>query len=75
MNDIVKEKMQLLKDFGILSGCTRKEKMIVHKAIASCENELQMEQKIYNLIHGTEKINDFIARHMTQLRQLKTITR
>lgn len=66
--EIIDEKMELLKQFGILDGRRRKERSAVISILAECNSEIQMEQKIHNLLHGTETLDNFIDRHIPQLR-------
>jgi hypothetical protein len=67
--DPVGNKMKVLKEFRVLSGCTQKEKRLVRDILANCKSELEMERKIYNLLRGTESPAAFIAKYMPSVRQ------
>lgn len=64
----IDEKIRLLRHFGILNKWQRKERSAVISILAECNSEIQMEQKIHNLLHGTETLDNFIDRHIPQLR-------
>jgi hypothetical protein len=66
--EIIDEKMELLKQFGILDGRQRKNRSSVISILAECSSEIQMENCIYDMLHGKETLDNFINRHMPQLR-------
>jgi hypothetical protein len=68
---LVDEKIELLKDFCILRRGATKQEEAVRNILATCDSEIQMEQKLYNMLHGKETIKEFISKnHMLLMRQM-----
>lgn len=63
----IDEKIELLHDFGVLGENATKQEKDVRKILATCKNDIQMEQKLYNVLHGKETIKDLIARERMSL--------
>lgn len=61
--EMIDEKIQLLKDFGLFSNKIKKERRAVISILATCNSEIQMEQKLHNVLHGKETLDDLIGRH------------
>ena len=60
---IIRGKIRLLMDFCILKGSAKKQIESVYNILATCNSEVQMDQKIHNMLHGKETLKDFINRH------------
>ena len=62
----IDEKVELLKDFCILrKGATNQEKAI-RAILGNCKTEIQMEQKLYNVLRGNESLKELIQREETK---------
>jgi hypothetical protein len=61
----IDDKISLLRDFCLLKRNASKQEAAVRQILGDCETETQMEQKLYNVLHGKETLKDFIARHNT----------
>lgn len=67
----IDDKIEVLQDFCILRKNAKKQEMAVRAILATCDTEIQMEQKLYNMLRGKETIHDFIQReHMHLVRQM-----
>lgn len=62
MTKIVNEKIKILRHFGIIESGDIELKEAVRKILFGCKSEIQMEQKLYNVLRGNETLNDLIAR-------------
>lgn len=72
----IDQKIELLQDFCILSRRAKKQEEMVRSILATCTSDVQMEQKLYHLLRGSETLQEFISRHYApSLRQLKAIKR
>lgn len=63
--DIIAEKIKILKHFAIIPRGDHQTKSIIISILGECKTEMEMEQKLYNLLHGAETLDDFINRHHT----------
>ena len=52
--DCVKAKMKLLRDFGVTRKSTPEQKKALRKILMKCQNDLQLDIKVRDLI--TDKI-------------------
>lgn len=60
--DPIEAKIELLRDFCILRrGATKKEKQI-RAILARCKSEIQMEQKLHNVLRGIETLDELIIK-------------
>lgn len=62
MCNIIDEKIELLHDFCILRGNAHKQEQAVRNILANCKTEVQMEQKLHNVLKGEETLKDLIMR-------------
>ena len=58
INDIVNDKLQLLRDFKLLGRRTK----TVRKILARCNTELEMERKLYDVLHGNITLEQLIQK-------------
>ena len=58
LNIIIDEKLQLLRDFKLLG---RRPKT-VRKILARCKTEREMEQKLYDVLHGNMTLEQLIQK-------------
>ena len=58
INDIVDEKLQILRDFKLLGRRTK----TVRKILARCNTELEMERKLYDVLHGNMTLEQLIQK-------------
>lgn len=58
INDIINEKLQILRDFKLLGRRTK----IVRKILARCSTELEMERKLYDVLHGNMTLEQLIQK-------------
>ena len=58
INDIVNDKLQLLRDFKLLGRRTK----TVRKILARCNTELEMERKLYDVLHGNMTLEQLIQK-------------
>lgn len=58
INDIVNEKLQILRDFKLLGRRTK----TVRKILARCNTELEMERKLYDVLHGNMTLEQLIQK-------------
>ena len=58
INDIIDEKLQLLRDFKLLGRRTK----TVRKILARCNTELEMERKLYDVLHGNMTLEQLIQK-------------
>lgn len=66
----IDKKIEVLKDFCILNSRSKTQEKAVRDILANCQSETQMDQKLYNVLRGTETLKEFIARHyMPSMRQ------
>lgn len=65
--NLIDEKIELLRDFCLLRGRATKQEETIRKILATCDNEIQMEQKLHNVLRGKETLKDFIDRHYMSL--------
>lgn len=66
LEDYIKNKIRVLRQFGILASCTPSEVRYIRNILRSCKNECEVDRKVYNVLHGTETISSFIGRHQRQ---------
>ena len=67
----IDDKINLLRDFCILRrGATKQEKAI-RNILSNCKSEIQMEQKLYNVLHGIETLKDLIRREEKNINRPK----
>ena len=62
--NIVDDKIELLKDFCILRKGATKQEESVRIILSNCPNELAMERKLFNVLHGNESLKDLIKREL-----------
>ena len=62
--NIIDEKVELLRDFCILKNNATKQEEAIRKILASCSSEVQMEQKIHNVLYGKESLKDLIKKEL-----------
>lgn len=66
----IDDKIEILRDFCILKRGAAKQEAAVREILENCENEIQMEQKLHNVLRGKETLKEFIGRHhMSLMRQ------
>ena len=58
INDIINEKLQILRDFKLLGRRTK----TVRKILARCNTELEMERKLYDVLHGNMTLEQLIQK-------------
>ena len=58
LNIIIDEKLQLLRDFKLLGRRTK----TVRKILARCNTELEMERKLYDVLHGNMTLEQLIQK-------------
>ena len=58
LNMIIDEKLQLLRDFKLLGRRTK----TVRKILARCNTELEMERKLYDVLHGNMTLEQLIQK-------------
>ena len=58
LNMIIDEKLQLLRDFKLLGRRTK----TVRKILARCNTELEMERKLYDVLHGNMTLEQLIPK-------------
>ena len=58
----IDEKIELLHDFCILRKNATKQEAAIRNILSTCKSEIQMEQKLYNVLHGNETLKDLIKR-------------
>ena len=58
INDIINDKLQLLRDFKLLGRRTK----TVRKILARCNTELEMERKLYDVLHGNMTLEQLIQK-------------
>lgn len=59
---LVNDKIELLQDFTILRDDDIKQEVSTRLLLTTCKSEIQMEQKLYNVLHGSETLEDLLAR-------------
>ena len=64
MYDYINEKIELLRDFCILRHKAKKQEAAVRSILAGCKSEIQMEQKLHNVLYGAESLKDLINREL-----------
>ena len=67
LNALIDEKIELLRDFCVLSRASKKNEDAVRKILATCKTEVQVEQKVHNLIVRKETLKEFIQRNSAAL--------
>lgn len=69
-SNLINEKIELLNEFGILSSTATRQEEAVRRILSECNNEIQVEQKLHDILCGNETLKDFITRHsMAVIRQ------
>lgn len=63
----IDEKIELLRDFCILRKNANKQEEAIRNILAGCKSEIQMEQKLHNVLHGKESLKDLINRESMHL--------
>ena len=58
INDSIDEKLQILRDFKLLGRRTK----TVRKILARCNTELEMERKLYDVLHGNMTLEQLIQK-------------
>lgn len=59
---LVNDKIGLLHDFTILKEKYIKQEVETYLLLGTCQSEIQMEQKLYNVLHGNETLKDLLER-------------
>ena len=59
--NLINYQIQVLKDFGVLA---KKQEAAVRSILASCKSDIQMEQKLHNVLYGVETIQNLIDREL-----------
>jgi hypothetical protein len=60
---IINEKIALLRDFCILGYNATRQEESVRIILGNCASELQMEQKLHDVLVGKETLKAFIKRY------------
>ena len=60
--EVIQDKIKLLRHFAILPKGDRETKSAIISVLAECNTELEMERCLYNVLHGSENLDQFLAR-------------
>lgn len=62
--ELINDKIKILKDFCILSKGRSKSEPAVRNILKGCDTEYQMENKLHDLLCGNETLQAFITRNV-----------
>lgn len=60
--ELIDEKVKILRHFGILNRADKVTKSAVISVLAECKTEMEMEQCLYNVLHGSETLDQLFQR-------------
>lgn len=60
--DCINDKIKLLRQFGVLKSKATKQTKAVRKILARCQNDLQLDIKVRDLITDKITLEQFIAK-------------
>ena len=66
---LISDKISLLYDFTILKEKYIKQHIEVALLLNTCHSEIQMEQKLYNVLHGSETIKELLTREKDNIKK------
>lgn len=61
-------KIKVLCHFGILDGRTTKKARSIRAILDNCKSDIEMDRKLYSVVHGIETIDSLIAREESKCR-------
>lgn len=67
MRMLISDKIELLYDFTILEERYIKQEVKTYLLLGTCQSEIQMEQKLYNVLHGSETLNTLLEREKQKI--------
>ena len=67
MRTWISDKIKLLHDFTILKSKYIKQEVDTYLLLGTCLSEIQMEQKLYNVLHGSETLKDLLEREKQKI--------
>lgn len=62
MYDVINEKIVILNQLGILRANARKQADALRTILGTCKNEIQIDQKLHDVIVGNKTLKDLIER-------------
>lgn len=67
MRMLINDKIELLHDFTILKSQYIKQEVNTYLLLGTCLSEIQMEQKLYNVLHGSETLSTLLEREKQKI--------
>ena len=64
---LINDKIELLYDFTILQDEYVKQEVKTYLLLGTCQSEIQMEQKLYNVLHGSETLAALLEREKSKI--------
>ena len=62
MTNYINEKIEIMNDLCILRKNATKQETAIRNILSACKNEIQVDQKLHNVILGNETLKDLIKR-------------
>ena len=62
MEEYINEKISILRDFNILKYNSHKQEDAIRKILGNCKSEIQIDQKLHDILCGNETLKDLIKR-------------
>lgn len=62
MTRYINEKIEIMNDLCILRKNAPKQETALRNILSACENEIQIDQKLHNVLCGNETLKDLIKR-------------
>lgn len=61
LTEIIDDKIAILHELGILGYRAKKQEECVRLILAECKNEIQIDQRLHDVIVGRKSVKELIA--------------